>query len=305
MNVKRISFLGIRARPAQGFTLIEILVASAVMALLVGLVITITSQVLNVWNRSGGRLSANQEARIALEFLTQDLETAIFRNNESQWMRTRKRRLETPIGNVPNTVDLRFFSTTLNRPMLETNGDRIPGDISAISYELDFVDPVTGGDSSVFRQFVLFRRTARPDDTFRIHMAPGDQGDLSDNDIWGVRKGDGEDNDFLVGNVIEFKVEFFLQGESEPIPFPDTDPMIPIPYFIWGGSDPTHGPGTLETRPVDRARITLRVLSSEGANIISGILQSGRSFPLAEQTQLLNQHSTLYIRKVSMKNRPF
>ena len=43
----------------KAFTLIEIMVATVIMVILVGLVIQITSEVLKVWNRSSGKLSAN------------------------------------------------------------------------------------------------------------------------------------------------------------------------------------------------------------------------------------------------------
>ena len=71
----------------RAFTLIEIMVASVIMVVLVGLVIQITSEVLKVWTRSSGKLAANAEARIAMDMITQDLETAVFRNNGQQWLR--------------------------------------------------------------------------------------------------------------------------------------------------------------------------------------------------------------------------
>ena len=74
----------------SAFTLIEIMVATVVMIVLTGLVIQITSEVLKVWNRSSGKLSANAEARIAMDLLTQDLETAVFRNNNLQWLEARE-----------------------------------------------------------------------------------------------------------------------------------------------------------------------------------------------------------------------
>ena len=71
----------------RAFTLIEIMVATVIMVVLVGLVIQITSEVLKVWSRSSGKLAANAEARIAMDMITQDLETAVFRNNGQQWLR--------------------------------------------------------------------------------------------------------------------------------------------------------------------------------------------------------------------------
>ena len=81
--------LQLRTRSAakRAFTLIEIMVATVIMVVLVGLVIQITSEVLKVWSRSSGKLAANAEARIAMDMITQDLETAVFRNNGQQWLR--------------------------------------------------------------------------------------------------------------------------------------------------------------------------------------------------------------------------
>ena len=76
-----------RSTAKRAFTLIEIMVATVVMVVLVGLVIQITSEVLKVWTRSSGKLAANAEARIAMELITQDLETAVFRDNGMQWLR--------------------------------------------------------------------------------------------------------------------------------------------------------------------------------------------------------------------------
>ena len=71
----------------SAFTLIELMVATVVMLILVGLVVEITFNVLNAWNRASGKLAANAEARIAMDLLTQDLQTAVLRNNGQQWLR--------------------------------------------------------------------------------------------------------------------------------------------------------------------------------------------------------------------------
>lgn len=270
MNVKRISFLGIRARSAQGFTLIEILVASAVMALLVGLVITITSQVLNVWNRSGGRLSANQEARIAMELLTQDLETAIFRNrrsaaDDSEWFFLEN----SVISGSVHTVALNLFSPALDRPSGQ------PGDICAITYELRLVNPITGDEVPLSAapgqqvQFVLYRQLIEPQETF-------------DNLLGGpITWGNISPDDYLVGNIVEFNIRLFRANGEEIITNPfifDGLPGTPVPAF---------------------ADIKLRVLSSEGANILQG---RGSA---ANLDDIIREHATTFIRRVSFMNRPF
>ncbi len=85
------------------------MVATVIMVVLVGLVIQITSEVLKVWSRSSGKLAANAEARIAMDMITQDLETAVFRNNGQQWLR-----VEAPLASggdyTGQTVGLKLFS---------------------------------------------------------------------------------------------------------------------------------------------------------------------------------------------------
>ena len=70
----------------SAFTLIEIMVATVVMLILVGLVGEITFNVLNAWNRASGKLAANAEARIAMDLLTHDLQSTVLRSNGQQWL---------------------------------------------------------------------------------------------------------------------------------------------------------------------------------------------------------------------------
>jgi type II secretory pathway pseudopilin PulG len=77
--------LSLRSRP-RGFTVIELLVAVGVTALLVTLMVSITLNVLNAWNRSSGRLSTNGTARTVLDQLSQDLSGAVLRRDGNVWL---------------------------------------------------------------------------------------------------------------------------------------------------------------------------------------------------------------------------
>lgn len=73
-----------RAIPAHsGFTIVELLVATAVTAVLIGLMVTMTSGVLTAWNRTSGTLTANNQAKIVLDQVGQDLQAAFFRYDSS------------------------------------------------------------------------------------------------------------------------------------------------------------------------------------------------------------------------------
>jgi prepilin-type N-terminal cleavage/methylation domain-containing protein len=284
MNVSANLISRMRNRRRHGFTLIEILVASAVMALLVGLVITITSQVLNVWNRSGGRLSANQEARIAMEMLTQDLETAVFRNNGLQWLRVENDTFSGPSGSFTNTVRIRLFTPALDRP----DG---PGDICGVSYELNYLNPVRGTTAGD-RQFILYRRVNTPSVTFNDLMGEGPQDSLG-GALWDVDFVE----DYLVSNIVEFRVDVYVEDPASP----NGISQNPIQPAIFGGTGSTIGRDTNFGRPV-YADIKLRVLSSEGANIIQG---RGGNLNAGDLDDIIREHATTYIRRVSFMNRPF
>ena len=76
----------LRPHPHRAFTLVELLVASSVTVLLVGFIVAVVSNVSGFWTRSSGRLSAESQARYALDQLTLDLQSAQFRDDGNAWM---------------------------------------------------------------------------------------------------------------------------------------------------------------------------------------------------------------------------
>ena len=73
-------------RENASFTLLELLTAAVLTALLAALVLAAVSGVMNHWNRLTGRLGAAAQARLALDQLAQDLEGAIFRAEGNVWL---------------------------------------------------------------------------------------------------------------------------------------------------------------------------------------------------------------------------
>jgi hypothetical protein len=77
-----------RSKPTgrRSFTLVEFLVAAALTVVLAGLVLAAVAAVLGQWNRSIGRLGAAVQSRLALDQLTQDLQSAILRADGKVWL---------------------------------------------------------------------------------------------------------------------------------------------------------------------------------------------------------------------------
>ncbi|MGJ3244010.1 MAG: PulJ/GspJ family protein [Opitutales bacterium] len=140
----------------RGFTLVEILVASAIMALLTGLVLALTTNVLNVWNRSAGKLSANFQGRLAMDLLNQDLEAALFRNDGNQWFSAWVLDNLGPV--TAQAAQVVFYSPVTDWP------PEVPGSLSAVSYRMGYASPFRAG--SGYDQYNLYRAVIQPQVTF-------------------------------------------------------------------------------------------------------------------------------------------
>lgn len=154
----------------RGFTLVEILTATAIMALLVSLVMTILSQVVTAWNRSSDELDIGGKARTALDLIASDIQMAIYRQDGMQWLScTTETTPNSPVSGVTNTR-LIFFSTS---PVHQSKDDSavgkdarpIYGDVCAIEYRVTYADPF-GSSNSIQKTFSLHRVALDPASTF-------------------------------------------------------------------------------------------------------------------------------------------
>jgi type II secretory pathway pseudopilin PulG len=83
--MKSSSLSSFSRRQSAGFTIIELLVSVGITALLVTLMLTIVTNVLNGWNRSSGSLVSGNQARVVLDQLSQDLQSAVMRRDTNVW----------------------------------------------------------------------------------------------------------------------------------------------------------------------------------------------------------------------------
>lgn len=272
----------------RAFTLIEIMVAAAITVIMVGLVIQITSEVLKIWNRSVGKLSANAEARIAMELLTSDLETALLINNGQQWLRVEQ---ESNVGSptAGQTVGLKLFAPALDRP------DE-PGNICGIAYRLAFAPAYNDANTN---SFVLFRALEGPEDTFNTLLGPG-TGDPQlalDSGFWGETSITNPDN-YLAGNIVDFKIYIYgindTTGEEIILNDLNDDGLIDQNYF-YGGTDAS------EETPV-YAEIFLTVVSDEGLKILSLPSLSGTGY--ADVDDVVLKQGEVFKRRVYFPARP-
>ena len=278
----------------SAFTLIEIMVASVVMVILVGLVIQITTSVLNVWNDSSGKLSANAEARISLDLLTRDLETAVLKNNNKQWLRVDAPALSGgPYDN--QTVALKLFSPALDRDQSQ------PGDICAIAYHLEYGPAFQGSADNIY---ALYRKLETSKDTFDNFM--GSSTDAVQDSLTGAgwEKADiVTEGNYLAGNIIDFKVILYEEdtasGVARVVNATEPDLVIINDSFFLGGSV-----GTPIVNPLLFAEVILTVISDEGLQLLQRFDQVG-SFEQYEDTgDIVREHGETFTRRVNFLARP-
>ncbi len=156
---------------SRGFTLVEILTATAIMALLVSLVMTILSQVVMAWNRSSDELDIGGKARTTLDLLAADLQTAIFHKDGTQWLSaTEEQTPNSPVNGVKNTRLIFFTSTLVHQSKDSSSGggkqaQPLYGDICAVEYRVVYADPFGNADSTE-KTFSLHRVVIDPASTF-------------------------------------------------------------------------------------------------------------------------------------------
>ncbi|CAI8274483.1 MAG: Uncharacterised protein [Opitutia bacterium UBA7350] len=294
----------------SAFTLIEIMVATAVMVILVGLVIQITNEVLKVWNRSSGKLSANSEARLAMEFLTQDLETAVFRDNRMQWLR-----VEGPVSAgdsyADQTVALKFFAPALDRPKMDAQGNDIPGDICGIAYRLSYQEAY---DQSLTKVYALYRNIVDSKKTFNELMGSGKQDALTSGE-WSASTVT-DDSNYLASNIVDFKVLLYYNevnnqtGQQSVVPY-NAEKMTTNGElrwkingnFIYGGSGASRADGS-QVQPL-YADIMLTMITDEGLEILQNIEAGRTGTGYKDAKEVVRKHGQRFIRRVQFAGQGF
>ena len=84
--------------PKKAFTILELLVAVSVTALLAGMLLNITSQVAQTQTQASGNLETNQIAQFVLDRIQGDLQCAIYKNDGNVWMAAEVLRLNDNSG---------------------------------------------------------------------------------------------------------------------------------------------------------------------------------------------------------------
>ena len=186
MSRSSISRLNRGTTEQRGFTLIELMAATALMMGLVAMVLTLTNTVLTSWNNAARQLSANFGAKQAMDIMATDLESAIVKMRTLDTSKLNWMEIHTSDSNDVNSGFGRFnhiffYAPTSIRHRYFYDGDEpvpVLGDIAAILYRIAYKNPLDPG-SDKNRRFTLYRGVIDPQITFTDFLGKEKQEDIS------------------------------------------------------------------------------------------------------------------------------
>jgi type II secretory pathway pseudopilin PulG len=278
----------------RAFTVVELLVAAAITAVIASLMLSLVSNVLGGWNRSHGTLETEAQARLALDQIAQDIQGALFRNDGNVWLAatiedntaTSGLWLAAAANAKPSSVSIDPTTTALAdarfglagvwlrlitaRPSADATSTA-PSTPAAVGYQLIRALPptaTTGGEA----HYVLYRAEVSAANTFAAgyNLDPTAGGYLT------ASVTDGNAGNllsppplrFIADNVVDFGVRLYTRDAS-------TGALTLV--FPVSSTDLTHlakSPPTATTladRFPDVADVMLRVLTPQGVQQISAL----------------------------------
>ncbi len=196
---------------SKGFTLVELLVALGVTAVIVSMLVTITATALDGYTTSRNTIKASREARAAFDQMTRDLESIVVRsgtNFEWLWISSEQNAPGPSDNPSPNASRAVFFTTATDRynGALNTSSDN-GGDVSTVAYRLLFRDPITDSDDEEFASFILYRQLINPDETFENLLG---QPDL-ETAYQAFENNESNPENFVCENIYEFSLSFSIE----------------------------------------------------------------------------------------------
>ena len=267
----------------DGFTVLELIIAAALLAAIMAVLLLITTRVLDAWTRAMGALSTSRTVRMGLDYLARDLEGAVFKDNGTAWLIIEP----LAIGNgVEGSVWLRFFTSS--------SSER--GGLSAVSYRLIDTNPANpaSGEGKVIGLYRTAIDGERTFDEFLHELdekAPGDFLDTaSAREI---------SSSFLGANVVSFRVDFWLREQGEKAgawrEF-RLDPSVRASF-------PLYENGALLYLAPGFADIYLTVLSAEGVKMHEA-LERGVEIGMTRR-ELIERYGEVFSQRVSPIGRGF
>lgn len=268
-----------RLTDSKAFTLVELLVAMAVGAILLLATVSMFNESSRVTRQTNSALQATAAASAAVDLIATDLESlATFSPG-------------TVLEMIPKT-DLTAFGDYGELFFLSIAGSENQtaddhGQVRAIAYVIIDADPIREGGPNLTPG--LYRIVLNPDLSFSDFIG---QEDLAD----AFASHSASLDDFLVGDVCELKVRFFTA--DSPDPQNESNGALQAVRIAKDGTSVAGAAVTGE--PWVWAEVSIAVLENRDDILIR--LRQG-TFSETERGQLIDSHSRRLTRRIPLRNR--
>ena len=157
----------------RGFTLVELMVATAIMIILIMFVTNIAVSMLRAYDNTVAALTANSDARSVLDPLESDLTSAMTFDDSHTWFEVRYDG-ETDLGNLeeyaaPQVMVFSQTSDRTRRSRTGTTASELPGELCAVRYALVQKSPFGDtADSPENLSYTVYRAVLNAKDTLEV-----------------------------------------------------------------------------------------------------------------------------------------
>jgi prepilin-type N-terminal cleavage/methylation domain-containing protein len=328
-----------RRNSPEGFTLIELLVAATITLILAGLMLSVVTNILNLWRKNQNRFTASAQASLALDMMKRDLQAALSRPDGGTWLavdvgdnaaalvphgwltsgsmkpgsgESDRLVLDVDDGATPLIGNARFGLSGCWLRFVTTNvesGGTLP---VAVSYQIAR-RPVSGAiaaSNPAEVRYTLFRSAVSTTATFSTGYDVTASGYGSASVSPAASRNpktlmNPNNADALATNVVDFGVWLYARDEA-------TGGLRRL--FPSGPADLTHaarGVGAVsdENRFPDVVDVMVRILSEHGAGLLDEIEKGGghiaRPPNYASDADwwwgVVESHSTVYVRRIELR----
>ncbi len=324
MNIrKKLSF-------RRGFTLVELMVAMAITAILVLVIGQLTQQSIDLWKSVREDVNTASASRVALQTMAHDFESFQLRTggNQYEWLAAwaDKDDQHAPKGlNIPRSARCVFFACAPDRnPSVSSSralrgnyraarahNMETQGDVNAVSYRLMYRDQVLNlpgsghSEQHIYPLFSLYRTVIPPRESYE---------QLLGKELTSAYAAfqDEEEKNFLCENVLEMSLVFKIQyvsGKADASSGRASYDTVTVPIVSTSGKgtgkkvvvkgDTIEVDGTrYEHARLVTAGISITTLTDEGAALIEQVRQGRRRAPKA--ADFFSRFTRSYSRSVAL-----
>lgn len=316
----------------RGFTLIELMTAMAITAMLVWVIMSLTNQSIDLWKAVSEDVSTSSRSRAALQTLSRDFESFQMRgyDNKYQWLfaKADENMTNVPKGlNIPRSAQCVFFacapdrnpsvssSTSLrqNYRQARAHNRETQGDVNAIGYRLMYRDQIMdlpaseGNERGLYPLFSLYRHVVPPRTSFENLLGK----DNLESAYVRFENDDEKNDNFLCENILELNITFSIRYSNSKA---DAEKgrvsyeVVSVPIVASNrrankvavyGDRIEAGGNTYHNARIDSATISITVLTEEGVALVEQIRQGRRRAP-KKIADFFAKYTRSYSRLVSL-----